>query len=105
GLDTMNYWIESKKDQLKEVIRHVDVLFLNEKEALSLSEQVLIVPAIERLHALGPRVIIVKRGEYGFFMSSRGRRFALPALPLQNVLDPTGAGDTFAGGFFGYLAQ
>lgn len=105
GLDTMNYWIDSKKEDLKSVLKRVDVFLLNETEALKLAGEPNIVVATQKLVAMGPRTVVVKRGEYGFFMLSEGRYFVLPAYPVVNVVDPTGAGDSFAGGFFGYLSR
>jgi sugar/nucleoside kinase (ribokinase family) len=105
GLDTMNYWIDSKTDDLKSVLKRVDVFLLNEKEALKLSGESNIVIATKKLSEMGPRAVVVKRGEYGFFMYCEGRYFVLPAHPVADVVDPTGAGDSFAGGFFGYLSQ
>lgn len=105
GLDTMNYWIDSKLNDLKAVLKRVHVLLLNEAEALKLSGEKNIVVATQKLTTMGPKTVVVKRGEYGFFMMSEGKFFVLSAFPVSNVVDPTGAGDTFAGGFFGYLSQ
>lgn len=105
GLDTMNYWIDSKLADLKAVLKRVDVFLLNEGEAIKLSGEENIVLATQKLLAMGPKCVVVKRGEYGFFMSYEGKFFVLPAYPIADVIDPTGAGDSFAGGFFGYLAN
>lgn len=105
GLDTMNYWIDSKLSDLKNVLKRVDVFLLNETEALKIANERNIVNATKKLIAMGPSTVIVKRGEYGFFMLSGDRLFVLPAFPVADVVDPTGAGDSFAGGFFGYLSR
>ncbi len=105
GLDTMNYWIDSKINDLKKVLKRVDVFLLNETEALKITETTNIVKAAEKLKTMGPKVIVIKRGEYGFFMYHDSRFFILPAMPVADVVDPTGAGDSFAGGFMGYLSQ
>ncbi|OFZ20042.1 MAG: sugar kinase [Bdellovibrionales bacterium RBG_16_40_8] len=105
GLDTMNYWINSKKNELNAVLKKVDIFLLNESEALKLAEENNIVVAVKKLSEIGPDCVVVKRGEYGFFMYSHGRYFVLPAYPVAQVVDPTGAGDAFAGGFFGYLSR
>jgi sugar/nucleoside kinase (ribokinase family) len=105
GLDTMNYWINSKLEDLKKVLSRVDVFLLNETEALKLTNESNIVLATQKLVNMGPRCVVVKRGEYGFFMLSEGRFFVFPAFPIAHVVDPTGAGDSFAGGFFGYLSK
>ncbi len=105
GLDTMNYWIDSKRPDLIKVLSRIHILLLNEKEALKLSGEVNIVKAVLKLSTWGPSTIVVKRGEYGFFMFSQNQYFVMPAFPVAEVVDPTGAGDTFAGGFFGYLSQ
>jgi len=105
GLDTMNYWIDSKVKQLQSVLQRIDVLLINETEARKFSGEHNIVKAIQALAEMGPKAIVVKRGEYGFVLCAEGRFFVLPAFPVKEVVDPTGAGDCFAGGFFGYLAQ
>jgi sugar/nucleoside kinase (ribokinase family) len=112
--DTMNYWITGHKKNLTEVMRGLDVLLINDGEAKLLGEEANLVRAAERIMALGPKTLIVKHGEYGataFFGEHsfpggvHNRFFRAPALPLAEVVDPTGAGDSFAGGFFGYLAS
>lgn len=105
GLDTMNYWIDSKLPDLQAILKRVDVFLLNEGEAIKLAKEENIVLATQKLAAMGPKCVVVKRGEYGFFMLCDGKFFILPAYPIADVVDPTGAGDSFAGGFFGYLAK
>ena len=104
-LDTMNFWIENKFDRLMEVIRRVDMLVINEAELREISKEHNLVKGARKLLDLGPSCVIAKRGEYGVFMMSRDEVFLAPAFPLEDVFDPTGAGDTFAGGFMGYLAN
>ena len=104
-LDTMNFWIENKYDQLLEVIRRVDMLVINEAELREISKEHSLIKAARKLIERGPSCIIAKRGEYGVFMMNRDEVFLAPAYPLEDVFDPTGAGDTFAGGFMGYLAN
>ncbi|MHB1189711.1 MAG: PfkB family carbohydrate kinase [Armatimonadota bacterium] len=103
--DTMNFWIESKKDRLIEVLKRVDVAFLNDAEARELCETSSIVRAARMIRELGPSVVIIKKGEHGAVMASDGTYFAAPSYPLEEVKDPTGAGDSFAGGFIGYVAS
>ncbi|MGB9734852.1 MAG: PfkB family carbohydrate kinase [bacterium] len=103
--DTMNFWIERKPKELKETIKHVDILTINEAEARQLSGESNLVKAAKRIMSYGPEVVIIKRGEYGALMFSDSSVFAAPAYPLESVFDPTGAGDSFAGGFMGYLAS
>lgn len=105
AMDTMDYWIRSKRDDLLKVLRKIDVLLINEGELRQLTNTWNIVRACKEAMALGPKAVIVKRGEYGFFSYYQERYFVLPAFPVENVVDPTGAGDTFAGGFLGHLAQ
>jgi sugar/nucleoside kinase (ribokinase family) len=102
--DTMNFWIEGSPDQLRDTLRRVDVLLVNDAEARQLSGEWNIVKAARAIRALGPRTLVVKKGEHGVLMFSDEGSFAAPAYPLEEVFDPTGAGDTFAGGFLGYLA-
>ena len=102
--DTMNFWISGKRQALLETLQHVDVLIINEAEARQLAEDPNLARAARRILAMGPRTLVVKRGEYGVIMFSEHSVFAAPAYPLEEVFDPTGAGDTFAGGFVGYLA-
>ena len=103
--DTMNFWISSKPEALRKVIERVDIFIINEGEARQLSGESNLVKAAKSLLDLGVKTLIVKRGEYGVLMFNRKAVFAAPAYPLEEVFDPTGAGDTFAGGFMGYLAN
>ena len=105
ALDTMNYWIASAKDALLRVISKVDIVSINEGEARQLCGTFSVVRAAREILALGPRVLVVKRGEHGSTLFTRTATFAAPAYPLEEVVDPTGAGDTFAGGFLGFLAE
>jgi hypothetical protein len=102
--DTMNYWIENKPEALKEVIKRVDILMLNDSEARILAKEPRITHAARTVLDLGPKVLIVKRGEYGALMFSKEGIFWAPSYPLEEVIDPTGAGDSFAGGFMGFIA-
>jgi sugar/nucleoside kinase (ribokinase family) len=102
--DTMNFWIERKREALWRVLEQVDILVINDGEARALGQHPNLVQVAKDTLARGPRHLIVKRGEYGVLMFSRDHTFGAPAFPLEEVLDPTGAGDTFAGGFMGYLA-
>lgn len=102
--DTMNYWIESKPDALKKLLGRVDVLLINDGEIRQLTGERNIVRAVASVRRMGPKVVVVKRGEHGVLLFEGSGAFALPAFPLEKVLDPTGAGDAFAGGFLGYLA-
>ncbi|MGH8059700.1 MAG: PfkB family carbohydrate kinase, partial [Candidatus Entotheonellia bacterium] len=103
--DTMNYWIQGKLAPLKAVLQRVDLLTINEGEARQLAQEPNIVRAARTILAMGPKTLIIKRGEYGALMFNGATTFFAPAYPLENVYDPTGAGDTFAGGFMGYLAN
>ena len=103
--DTMNFWIDSKLDDLKKVLQKVDVLLINEGEAMQLSQKSNGIAAAQAIVEMGPKAVVVKRGEYGFALYSEGKYFILPAFPIAEVVDPTGAGDTFAGGFVGHLAK
>jgi sugar/nucleoside kinase (ribokinase family) len=105
GLDSMNLWIEQTRDSLLAAIAEVDLLFLNDSEVRELMEEPNLVRAARRVMELGPRAVVAKQGEYGAALFTRDRFFSLPAYPLETVRDPTGAGDTFAGGFMGYLAS
>ena len=104
ALDTMNFWIKGKREELRTVLREVDALLVNDTEARMLAEEPNLVKAARRILGWGPRVVVVKRGEYGALMVTPDRFFFVPAYPLESVFDPTGAGDTFAGGFMGVLA-
>ena len=103
--DTMNFWIEGKKDSLLETLRMVDILLINDGEARELSGEPNLVKAASKILSFGPKTLIIKRGEYGALMFKGGRIFSAPAYPLESVFDPTGAGDSFAGGFMGYLSN
>ncbi|MCC6503540.1 MAG: sugar kinase [Deltaproteobacteria bacterium] len=103
--DTMNFWIEGKPDALKELLRRVDLFVINEGEARELSKEASLVKAAKTIMGYGPRVLIIKRGEYGALMFTASSMFAAPAYPLEEIFDPTGAGDTFAGGLMGYIAN
>lgn len=103
--DTMNFWISSMRDEFLETLSRVDVLIINDEEARQLSEQPNLVKAARFIQERGPKTVIVKKGEHGALLFHESRIFSAPAYPLEDVHDPTGAGDTFAGGFFGYLAR
>jgi len=104
-LDTMNYWMDSAMDELKKVLKRIDVLTINDEEARQLSGEHSLVKAAEVILTMGPKVLVVKKGEHGALLFQGSDIFFAPALPLAEVFDPTGAGDTFAGGFTGYLAK
>jgi sugar/nucleoside kinase (ribokinase family) len=103
--DTMNFWIETQRDELYALLKEVDGLVLNDGEAKLLTEEVNLVRAGYKVLDLGPKFVIIKKGEHGAMFLSRDEAFVMPAFPLANVVDPTGAGDSFAGGFMGYLAS
>ncbi|MGE4132517.1 MAG: PfkB family carbohydrate kinase [Bdellovibrionales bacterium] len=103
--DTMNYWIHSKKSELLKVLSKIDVLLINEGELHELTGSWNTIRGAKEIMAMGPRSVVIKRGEYGFVLFNESRYFILPAFPVEDVVDPTGAGDTFAGGFLGYLAK
>lgn len=105
AMDTMNYWIEGARSELDQVLSRVDALFVNDSEARELSGEPNIVKAAQAIEAMGPSLIVIKRGEYGALIYRKGDFFFAPAWPLENVVDPTGAGDCFAGGFMGYIAR
>ncbi|WP_407428987.1 PfkB family carbohydrate kinase [Arcticibacter sp.] len=104
-LDTMNFWMDMAMEDLKETLKLVDVLTINDAEARQLSGEYSLVKAAKKIIAMGPRYLIIKKGEHGALLFDSERVFSAPALPLAEVFDPTGAGDTFAGGFIGYLAK
>lgn len=104
-MDTMNFWMDIALDDLKEVLKKVDVLLVNDGEARQLSGEVSLVKAAKKIMAMGPEFLIIKKGEHGALLFTDDKVFFAPALPLEEVFDPTGAGDTFAGGFIGYLAK
>ena len=103
--DTMNFWIESRRNELIELLKRVDAITLNDGEARQLSEQFNLVKAARWIMNLGPKLVIIKKGEHGAFMFTRSEVFFAPAYPLEELFDPTGAGDSFAGGFMGLLAH
>lgn len=103
-MDTMNFWMEVAMEELKEVLKKVDVLTINDEEARILSEEYSLVKAARKILTMGPKILIIKKGEHGALLFNHEEVFFAPALPLEEVFDPTGAGDTFAGGFIGYLA-
>ena len=103
--DTMNFWISGQPDELRKTLSRVDVLLINDAEARQLSGEWNMVKAARAIRAMGPRVLVVKKGEHGVLMFTEDASFAAPAYPLEEVFDPTGAGDTFAGGFLGCLAS
>src|SRR6185436_15685762 len=104
-MDTMNFWMESAMDDLKEVLKHVDLLLVNDAEARQLSGHFSLVKAAKAIMQMGPKYLIIKKGEHGALLFHGTDVFYAPALPLEDVFDPTGAGDTFAGGFIGHLAR
>lgn len=104
-LDTMNFWMDVALDDLKVVLKKVDVLTINDAEARQLSGEYSLVKAAQIILEMGPKYLIIKKGEHGALLFGEGQIFSAPALPLADVFDPTGAGDTFAGGFIGYLAK
>ena len=104
-LDSMNFWMENFKDDLDQVIRKVDLITINDEEARILSGEFSLPKAAEKIHAMGPRYVIIKKGEHGAMLFGEGKTFIAPAYPIDQVIDPTGAGDSFAGGLAGLLAQ
>lgn len=104
AMDTMNFWISGERAALERVLKRVDALFLNDEEAFALADAGNVLEAARRIHAMGPRTLVIKRGEHGAVLVHEGRALMVPAVMLDRVVDPTGAGDTFAGGFMGYLA-
>ena len=104
-LDTMNFWMDSALEDLHLVLKRVDVITINDEEARQLSGEYSLVNAANKIHKMGPKFVIIKKGEHGALLFNEGKMFFAPALPLAEVFDPTGAGDTFAGGFSGYLAK
>ncbi len=103
-LDTMNYWMDHSRPALLKVLKQVDVLAINDEEGRQLSGEYALVKAVRKIRGLGPRIVLIKRGEHGALLFHEDAVFFAPALPLESVFDPTGAGDAFAGGFAGYLA-
>jgi len=104
-LDTMNFWMDSALEDLKNVIKRIDVITINDEEARQLSGEYSLVNAAKKIHEMGPKYVVIKKGEHGALLFNEGNMFFAPALPLAEVFDPTGAGDTFAGGFAGYIAK
>ncbi len=104
-LDTMNFWMDNTMDELMAVINKIDVITINDEEARQLSGEYSLVRAAQKIHKMGPKYVVIKKGEHGALLFNDGNVFFAPALPLEEVFDPTGAGDTFAGGFIGYLAS
>lgn len=105
ALDTMNFWMNTAMDSLLEVLKMIDILIINDEEARQLSGEYSLVRAARAIHAMGPRFLVIKKGEHGALLFESDQVFFAPALPLEEIVDPTGAGDTFAGGFMGYLAK
>jgi sugar/nucleoside kinase (ribokinase family) len=104
-LDTMNFWMDIAMDELKKTIAMIDVLTINDSEARQLSGEYSLVKAAQKILLMGPKVLVIKKGEHGALLFNKEEVFFAPALPLEDVYDPTGAGDSFAGGFIGYLAK
>jgi sugar/nucleoside kinase (ribokinase family) len=104
-LDTMNFWMDNTPAELNEIIKRVDVITINDAEARQLSGEYSLVKAARKIHEMGPRYVVIKKGEHGALLFEGNNVFFAPALPLEDVFDPTGAGDTFAGGLVGYVAQ
>jgi len=103
GADSMNYWINTKRKELIKLLKHIDIYVANDQEARTLSGESNLIKAAKRLCTLGPRMVLIKKGEHGVLFYNKKFIFSLPAYPVEKVIDPTGAGDTFAGGFMGYL--
>ncbi|MCK4777914.1 MAG: sugar kinase [Actinomycetia bacterium] len=103
--DTMNYWIENKREALLKTIRKTNIVLINDSEARELMETFSLLEASKKILSLGPEFVILKKGEHGALMFTKNSHFSAPALPLENVMDPTGAGDSFAGGFLGFLSM
>jgi sugar/nucleoside kinase (ribokinase family) len=103
-LDTMNFWMDNALPELLETIKHIDVLTINDEEARQLTGEYSLVKAAHKIYGMGPKYVVIKKGEHGALLFHQDQVFFAPALPLEEVFDPTGAGDTFAGGFAGYLA-
>jgi sugar/nucleoside kinase (ribokinase family) len=104
-LDTMNFWMDIAMPELLETLKEIDVLTINDSEARQLSNEYSLVKAAQKILAMGPKYLIIKKGEHGALLFNKEQVFFAPALPLEDVFDPTGAGDSFAGGFIGYLAE
>ncbi|NBL64692.1 sugar kinase [Flavobacterium sp. NST-5] len=104
-LDTMNFWMDCALPELKEVMKRIDVITINDEEARQLSGEYSLVKAAAKIHEMGPKYVVIKKGEHGALLFHNSEVFFAPALPLEEVFDPTGAGDTFAGGFAGFITQ
>lgn len=104
-LDTMNFWMDNALDTLHEVIKRIDVITINDEEARQLTGEYSLMVAAKKIQEMGPKYVVIKKGEHGALLFNGGNAFFAPALPLEEVFDPTGAGDTFAGGFAGYIAK
>jgi len=105
ALDTMNFWIEGEPEALKKVVARVDLIIINEGEARQFTKEASLVAAARKIRSLGPKTVVIKQGEYGALLFHGDEVFSAPGLPLESVKDPTGAGDSFAGGFLGYVAS
>jgi sugar/nucleoside kinase (ribokinase family) len=103
--DTMNFWIEGKYDALIDVLKHINVLIINDSEARELSHEANLIKSAHKIQQMGPQIVIIKKGEHGALLFYENEIFSAPAYPLESIYDPTGAGDSFAGGFIGYLAK
>jgi len=103
--DTMNYWIETKPNELFKTMKHMDVLIINDSEARLLTQEPNLIKAAKQIIGMGPQAVIIKKGEHGAMLVTSDTIFSAPAFPLENIFDPTGAGDSFAGGFIGWLAR
>jgi len=104
-MDTMNFWMDIAMDDLLKALKEIDILIINDEEARQLSGEYSLVRAAKKIREMGPKYLIIKKGEHGALLFHGENAFFAPALPLEDVFDPTGAGDTFAGGFMGYLAS
>ena len=103
--DTMNFWIEGKRSEVGQVLKRVDMVMLNDGEARLLAQEPNLIKAARKIQGMGPGTVVIKKGEHGVLLFHEGQFFALPAFPLEEVFDPTGAGDSFAGGVMGYLTK
>lgn len=103
--DTMNFWIEGKYDALMEVLKRIDIFIINDSEAREISREANLIKAAKKIQSLGPKILIIKKGEHGALLFYKEELFAAPAYPLESIYDPTGAGDCFAGGFIGHIAR
>lgn len=105
AVDTMNFWIQTKYDHLKKVLKKANIFFVNQTEAMMITREPNAIGAAMVLSQFGPQIVVIKRGEYGSLLYYKGEFFMLPAFPIKNIVDPTGAGDSFAGGFMGHLMK